>query len=162
MIGFQLEVPGEVELRDGPVLKCREVTQGGRTLGEFEVGLFPAALVIDRDGILADKACEILGREVTVRGGPRAVPVALPGGSGFRADAVHNGPLPYRFAFAIAAPDLGIDGGIMVVIRCASPDWPVADQMLRSLRILTRTGRIATQAEVDDAPLLRVIAPKRE
>jgi hypothetical protein len=31
--------------------------------------------------------------------------------------------------------------------------------MLRSLRILTRTGRIATQVDVDDGPLLPVVAP---
>jgi hypothetical protein len=162
MVGFQVEVPREVELRDGPTLKCREVLQGGRTLGEIEIGLFSAALVIDRDGILSEKACEVLAREVTVRGGPVAVAVALPGGSGYRAEAVHNTPLPYRYVFAIAPPDLGVDGGIVITIRCASPDWPAADLMLRSLRILTRNGRIATQAEVDGAPLLPVIAPRRD
>jgi len=162
MIGFQLEVPRELELRDGPTLKCREVLQGGRTLGELEISLFTAALVIDRDGILAEKACEVLSREATVRGGPIAVAVALPGAAGFRAEAVQNTPLPYRFAFAVAPPDLGVDGGIAITIRCASPDWPAADHMLRSLRVLTRTGRIATQADADDAPLLPVIVRRRE
>lgn len=150
-----------MELRDGPTLRCREVLQGGRTLGELEISLFTAALVIDRDGILAEKACEVLSREATVRGGPTAVAVALPGASGFRAGAVQNTPLPYRFAFAIAPPDLGVDGGIAITIRCASPDWPAADHMLRSLRVITRTGRIATQAEVDDAPVLPVVIPPR-
>jgi hypothetical protein len=159
MIGFQVEIPREVELREGPALKCREVLQGGRTRGELEISLFSAALVIDRDGILAEKACEVLSREATVRGGPNAVAVALPGASGFRAEAVLNAPLPYRYAFAIAPPDLGVDGGIAITIRCASPDWPAADHMLRSLRILTRTGRIATQTEIDDGPLLPVVAP---
>jgi hypothetical protein len=161
MIGFQLDVPREVELREGTTLKCREVLQGGRTLGELEVSVFGAALVIDRDGILAEKACEVLGREATVRGGPNAVAVTLPGGAGFRADAVTNTALPYRFVFALAPPDLGVDGGILIVIRCASPDWPAADHMLRSLRILGRTGRIATQQVEDDAPVLPVIAPRR-
>lgn len=163
MIGFQLEVPREIELREGATLKCREVLQGGRTLGELEVSLFTAALVIDRDGILAEKACEVLAREATIRGGPTAVAVALPGASGFRADAVQNAPLPYRYVFAIAPPDLGVDGGILITIRCASPDWPAADHMLRSLRVLTRTGRIATQADVDEnAPILPVIVPRRD
>ena len=157
MIGFQLEVPREVELREGATLKCREVLQGGRTLGELEVSVFGAALVIDRDGILAEKACDVLGHEVSVRGGPTAVPVMLPGGAGFRADAVTNTALPYRFVFAIAAADLGVDGGVLVVIRCASPDWPAADHMLRSLRLLTRSGRIMAQEDVDDAPLLPVV-----
>jgi hypothetical protein len=159
MIGFQLEVPREIELRETPTLKCREVLQGGRTRGELEISLFVAALVIDRDGILAEKACEVLASEATVRGGPIAVAIALPGASGYRADAVVNGQLPYRHAFAIAPADLGVDGGVAIVVRCASPDWPAADHMLRSLRILTRTGRIATQIEVDDGPLLPVVAP---
>ena len=162
MIGFQLEVPREVELREGATLKCREVMQGGRTRGELEVSVFAAALVIDRDGLLSEKACEMLGREATVRGGPNAVAVALPGGHGFRADAVQNTALPYRYVFAIAPLDLGVDGGVLVVIRCASPDWPAADHMLRSLRILTRAGRVATNDEVGDAPLLPVIAPRRD
>src|SRR4051812_15154126 len=139
MIGFQLEVPREVELLEGPTLKCREVLPGGRTRGELEISLFTAALVIDRDGILGEKACELLAREATVRHGPTAVAVALPGASGFRADAVISAALPYRFAFAIAPPDLGVDGGVAIVVRCASPDWSAGDHMLRSLRVLTRT-----------------------
>src|ERR1041384_5785352 len=102
MIGFQLEIPGEVELSDGPVLKCREVLRDGRTCGELEINLFVAALLIDREGILAEKACGLLAGEAQVRGGPSAVAVALPGASGYRADAVINATLPYRYAFAIA------------------------------------------------------------
>jgi hypothetical protein len=162
MIGFQLEVPGEVELREGPVLKCREVLQGGRTLGEIEISVFAAALVIDRDGILSEKAREVLSREAMVRGGPTAVAVTLPGASGFRADAVQNTPLPYRYVFAIAPPDLGVDGGILITIRCASPDWQAADHMLRTLRVLTRNGRVATSDGTDDAPILPVVTPRRD
>jgi len=167
MIGFQLEVPRELELREGATLKCREVLQGGRTLGELEISVFGAALVIDRDGILAEKAREVLGREASVRGGPSAVAVTLPGGAGFRADAVTNTALPYRYVFTLAPADLGVDGGILIVIRCASPDWPAADHMLRSLRIIGRTGRIATpdvevEVEVEvEASVLPVIAPRR-
>src|SRR6185436_4468517 len=132
MLGFQLEVPREIQLLDGATLKCREVLQDGRTLGELEISLFAAALVIDRDGILAEKACEVLAAEATVRGGPTAVAVALPGASGYRADAVISAALPYRYVFAIAPGDLGVDGGIAIVVRCASPDWPAGDHMLRS------------------------------
>jgi len=161
MIGFQLDVPREVELRDGSVLKCREVLRGGRTLGELEVGVFVAALIIDRDGILAEKACEVLGREAALRGEPTAVAVRLPGAAGFRADAVVNTPLPYRYVFAIS-PDEVVDGGVLITIRCATPDWPAADRMVRSLRVLTRSGRIATHAEFDEGPLLPVATPRRD
>ena len=160
MIGFQLEVPGEVELQDGAVLLCREVPQGGRTLGEFEVSVFPAALVIDRDGVLADRAREGIAHEAALRGEPTAVAVRLPGASGFRADAVQNTALPYRYVFAIAPDDI-VDGGVQITIRCASPDWAAADHMLRSLRILTRSGRVATHAEFDEGPLLPVVPPRR-
>src|SRR4051794_31829034 len=118
MLGFQLEVPREIELLDGSTLTCRESLHGGRTRGELEISLFAAALVIDRDGILAEKACEVLAAEAAVRGGPTAVAVALPGASGYRADAVLNAALPYRYAFAIAPSDLGVDGGVAIVVRC--------------------------------------------
>jgi hypothetical protein len=161
LIGFQLDVPREVELRDGPILHCREVRQGGQTLGEIELSVFAAALIIDRDGILAEKACEVLGREAALRGEPTAVAVRLPGACGFRADAVQRTPLPYRFVFAIA-PDEVVDGGVLITIRCTGPDWPAAEHMLRSLRVLTRGGRVATEAEFDDGPLLPVVTPRRD
>src|SRR5258706_13054525 len=83
-IGFQLEAPREVELRDGPVLRCCELREGGKTLGELEVSLFAAPMVIDRDGILADKAREVIGRMATLPRGAASVPVNLPGAAGFR------------------------------------------------------------------------------
>src|SRR5262245_22226349 len=64
-IGFQLDVPREVELRDTTVLRCREVRPGnggeGKPVGELEASVFAAALIIDRDGILSEKASEVIG-----------------------------------------------------------------------------------------------------
>lgn len=162
LIGFQLDAPGEVELRDGSVLECREVRPDGRIVGELEISVFAAALIIDRDGILEEKVCEVIGREVPVRGGATAVAVRLPGASGFRADAIQSTRLPYVYVFAIAAPDLGGDGGVLITIRSASPDWPAADQMLRSLRILTRHGTAPVTGEVDSEPILPVVVPTRD
>jgi hypothetical protein len=163
LIGFQLEAPDELELRDGAVVQWRELRQDGRVLGELEVSVFAAALVIDRDGILAEKACEVLGREVPTRRGPTAVAVRLPGATGFRADAVHPRPgLPYVYVFALAPHDLGVDGGVLITIRSASPDWPAADHLLRSLRILTRHGTAPLNDEPDADPMLPVVAPTRE
>jgi len=71
-MGFQLEAPRELELRDGAVLTCREVRQDGRIVGELEASLFVAALIIDRDGILAEKAEEAIAAECGARGGPAA------------------------------------------------------------------------------------------
>jgi hypothetical protein len=157
-LGFQLEAPGEVELREGSVLKCREVRQDGRIVGELEVSLFAAALIIDRDGILAEKAQEVRGREVRGRGAD-AVAVRFPGASGFRADAVQSTRLPYVCVFALAPHDLGVDGGVLITVRSASPGWPAADHILRSLRLLTRSGMAPETDERE--PILPVVAPPR-
>jgi hypothetical protein len=158
-LGFQLEVPLELDRFDGPVVACRELRPDGRLAGELEVSVFAAALIIDRDGILADKACDVLGRETGVACAP-AVAVALPGAAGFRADAVQQTALPYLQVFALAADDI-VDGGVLVTIRSAAPDWPAAEHALRSLRLLTRGGRIATSAEADAAALLPLVVPRR-
>lgn len=160
-IGFQFEVPGEVEVNKGPTIVCRELRHDGRLVGELEASVFSAALVIDRDGILAEKASDVLGTAIGRLGG-RAVPVVLPGARGFRADAVVREPLPYVYVFALAPADLGIDGGVLIAIRCAPPDWPAAEHALRTLRILTRSGRISTNFDAEDGPLLPVVAPSRE
>jgi len=131
-------------------------------MGELEVSLFAAALVIDRDGILAEKARAVTEQLAALRRSAIAVPVALPGGSGFRADAVAKSPLPYVYVFAIAPSDLGVDGGVLITVRCSAPEWAAADHMLRSLRILTRNGRVATNYEADDVPILPVVAPTRD
>jgi hypothetical protein len=156
-IGFQLEVPPELELHDGPELSCREVRPDGRVVGELEISLFAAALVIDQDGILAEKAVDALSRLTTLRRTVVAQPVALPGANGFRTAAVNSGPLPYLYVFAIAPANLGVDGGVLITIRAAGPDWAAADQVLRSLRVLTRNGRVATNIDADDAPILPVV-----
>jgi hypothetical protein len=161
-IGFQLEAPAELELREGPTLHCRELRPDGSVRGEIEISLFPGALVIDRDGILAEKALEAMNRLATLRRAVVPAPVALPGANGFRAAAVHTASLPYIYSFAIAPSDLGVDGGVLITIRAATPEWAAADHVLRSLRVLTRTGRVATNCEAGDAPILPVVVPARD
>ncbi len=162
-IGFEMETPGDLEIQPvegGPViLRCRERRSDGKPVGELEVAVFQAALVIDRDGILEEKVRQ--GIEAALEAGARVhgtTPVTMPGASGFRADAEIVRPmgaprpaLPFVYAFAMAPHDLGVDGGVLVTVRCASPDWPAADRILRSLRILTRRGKTAN--DVDAPPL---------
>lgn len=161
-IGFQLEVPPGIELREGPALQCREARSDGRVAGELEVSVFPAALVIDRDGILAEKAAEAMTHLATLRRAVVPTPISLPGANGFRAAAVCSAALPYIYSFAIAPSDPGVDGGVLITIRAAGPNWPAADHVLRSLRVLTRTGRVATNCEADDSPMLPVVASGRD
>jgi hypothetical protein len=51
---------------------------------------------------------------------------------------------------------------VLVTIRCATPDWPAADQMLRSLRILTRNGMAAANDDAEATPILPVVTPPRD
>ena len=184
-LGFELEAPEQVVIEDGVVLHCREVQQG-REIGALEIRVFAAALIIDRDGLLAKAACDELARHAKASDAV-AVPVQLPGTCGYVAQAIlprdatrggenapacppqerREGPLwidrsalPYVHVFAMAPPD-GIDGGVLVTVRSARPEWPAADHMLASLRLLTRHGVAAAN---DDAPVLAalgVIPPAR-
>jgi hypothetical protein len=103
----------------------------GKVFGELEVEVFAAALIIDRDGILETMASSATHTP--------AVAFDLPNASGYRAEAVKKGELPYLQVLAIALDD-AIDGGVLVTIRCAQPEWPAAEALLRSLQILTRHG----------------------
>lgn len=131
----------------------------GRTIGELEVEVFEAALVIDREGILEEKAHLAAGAE---RG--RVTPpvrVSLPGASGYRAEVqlvratgAPRPELPYVYVFAVAPHDLGVDGGVLITVRCATPDWPAADSILRTLRVLGRHGTTANDGEALALPLV--------
>jgi hypothetical protein len=159
-IGFELATPNEVEVQpidsDGTLLRCRQRRPDGKTVGELEISVFKAALLIDRDGILEEKASEIA--DGVAEGGARvsaAVPVTLPGASGYRADVegTRASPLPYVHVFAMASHDLGVDGGVIVTVRSAAPEWPVADSIMKSLRILGRRSKTANDVHAaDDAP----------
>jgi hypothetical protein len=148
-VGFELAAPRDVELApSGDIVRCRE-RQSGRTIGELEISIFHAALVIDRDGILEDKVRAAV--EAAIAAGANVlepVPIELPGASGFRADAEYRRgtELPYAHVFAIAPDDLGVDAGILVTVRSASPEWPAADAILASLKILSRTKPSANDA----------------
>ena len=161
-IGFEIQTPNGVEVQPGDVVRCREKSASGETVGELEVSVFHAALLIDRDGILEEKMHEAISSNSK----PGAhveplLPIALPGVSGYRADieeravGVAKSALPYVYVFAMAPNDLALDGGLLVVVRSASPAWPAADNILSSLRILTRRGVVANDGdEALSLPLL--------
>jgi len=130
-IGYVMST--DLEVTQGKTLRCCE-HRDGKLIGELSIEVFAAALIIDRDGILATKAGEATNTT--------AVAFALEGVTGYRAETVdRGGALPYRHVLAIA-PEDGVDGGILITMRCAAPEWPRADELLRSLRLLTR-GRTA-------------------
>lgn len=134
----------------GQAVRCCERREDGKPIGELEIGVFSAALIIDRDGILSAKASQ-------VSGGMPATPITLPGASGYRAEAVGTAPLPYLYVFAMAPDDLGVQSGVLVTVRSARPDWPAAEALLRSLRILTRNGVVAANDDNSGAFALPLV-----
>jgi hypothetical protein len=153
-IGFEIDPPGEVTVQThGTAIRCRQVAASGAAIGELELEVFHAALVIDRDGILEEKVAAAIARAAA----PGAqvlqpVPIELAGASGFRADSEptravgasdSRAPLPFVHVLAIAPDDLGVDGGLLITVRSASPQWPAAEAIVRSLRILSRRSTSA-------------------
>ena len=150
-IGLELDNPAAIELEPvatgATVVRAHE-RRDGKTIGELEVEVFKAALVIDREGILEEKAHLAADAEHGRVTPP--VRVSLPGASGYRAEVqLVRSKLPYVYVFAVAPHDLGVDGGVLITVRCAAPDWPAADSILRTLKVLGRHGTTAN----DDEPL---------
>lgn len=147
-VGFEIDPPLEVTVQPyGTTVRCQQLKADGAPLGELELEVFHAALVIDRDGILEEKVRAAIAKAAPGATVLQPMPVELSGASGFRADAepartvgaaTTTSALPYVHVFAIAPDDLGVDGGLLVTVRSASPEWPAADKILASLRILSR------------------------
>jgi hypothetical protein len=55
------------------------------------------------------------------------------------------------YVFAIAPHDLGVDGGVLVRVRSAAPEWPAADAILRTMRVL---GRNSSANDAEPPPTL--------
>jgi hypothetical protein len=155
VLGFELTPPQDVIVTPsgGGVMVAER--RGGRTVGEIEIRPFQAALIIDRDGILEEKAQSVAAAAGAV---VVAVPFALPGASGYRADvALRDTPLPYIHVLAIA-DEGGVDGGLLVIVRSASPEWPAADAILQSMRLVNGRGVV----HANDGDLrLPVVGPTR-
>jgi len=155
VLGFELTPPDDAIVTPGGGGVTVVERHGGRTIGEIEIRPFQAALIIDRDGILEEKACEVAAAAGAV---VVAVPFALPGATGYRAEvALRGAALPYIHILAIA-DDAGVDGGLLVIVRSAGPAWPAADAILHSMRLVNRHGVV----HANDGDLhLPVVGPTR-
>jgi hypothetical protein len=145
------------------VLRAHE-ERDERRLGELEFGIFSAALIIDRSGVLQ----ELVETTAAVAlGGPHSGARLLAAGhaefaggaSGFRMDVVlaagEARPLRYVSWLALAAEDLVLRGGIFVTMRAVGPTWPAASQMLDSLRIIGLAGAQGAAGGRIALPLVR-------
>ena len=122
-IGFQLDVPAGVELEQtdpagegrAVVLRALERDSSSRLIGELELGVFSAGLIIDRMGVLEElvrkTAEEALTGRVEVLGSGE---VSFErGASGYRLDVVLSEPgCPYVSWIALASADFAVRGGV--------------------------------------------------
>jgi hypothetical protein len=156
-IGFRLQPPAEAVLcaidppgpsgAGGAVLRVEERGPDSHLIGWIEIGLFGAALLIDRAGVLRDAArhaaeAALVGPARARLLGEGAVEFAG-GASGFRVDLLlqldDEGRLrpecPYGSWIALAGSDVVVGGGVSAIVRSAGPSWPHATSALDSLEI---------------------------
>ena len=154
-IGFRVRAPERVTIAPasgiaGAPVVCSEIGPDGNVVGEVEIAVFGAGLIIDRDGVLERIATEA-AEDAAATGGQvtGVMPVELESGvSGYRAEVELGGAvtLPYLQIFALASRDLAVCGGVLVILRAVLPAWPAGDVVLSSLRVLTRDGAQNDQA----------------
>lgn len=147
------------------VLRAFERSEG-RTIGELEVGIFSAGLIIDRSGVLEELVTATAGHLLS---GPAvgkllgSGSVSFAGASGHRMDVVLSADeqgearpaCPYVTWLALASDDLAVPGGVFVTIRTAGPTWGAAVHMLDSLRIGGLRGARAPAGPRMALPLIR-------
>jgi hypothetical protein len=150
-IGFRVDLPEGVVIEPGDPqpakLRCTERRLAtGRPLGQLEIRVFAARLIMDRDGVLLD-AARGLAEELFAP--PRdgwlgaTGPVSLPAGEAWRAEARvtrdEAGRLPafpYKTVYALGHPDAVTNAALLIVVQHAEATWAAGDEMLRSVRFL--------------------------
>jgi hypothetical protein len=150
-VGFRLDVPEGVviEPSDPKIIQLRATERraaSGRPLGELEIRVFAARLIMDRDGVMLD-AARAAAEELFAP--PRdgwlgAVgAMTLPAGEAWRAEVrvtrdEHGRlpPLPYKTVYALAHPNAVVHAALLIVVAHAEADWPAGQAMLASLSFL--------------------------
>jgi hypothetical protein len=129
--------------QNGVVVRAEE-RRGDRLVGELEIGVFSAGLVMDRDAVLAEMASAAADRALAPPGAGRLLSVGevtLEGGlHGFRADVWRSRgddglapACPYLALFALGG---GALGGLFVVVRSAQSEWAAGNAIVSSLHLL--------------------------
>jgi hypothetical protein len=150
-VGFRLDVPEGVAIEpsDSRFVQLRASERRastGRLLGELEVRVFSARLIMDRDGVLLE-AARALAEELFAppRDGYLGATglVTLPAGEAWRADVQvtrdetgHMPALPYKSVYALGHPNAIVHSALLIVVQHAEADWPAGDAMLHSLEFV--------------------------
>jgi hypothetical protein len=146
MLSLELDPPSGVELLpvSPDVVRMREQQANGAPVGELEVSTFKAQLLIDREGVLEEKA-----RTVAESADPGARvdscnPIVLSGVSGYRVEAAvrarERPALPYIHVLVVAPDDVRFNGGLVITARSARLEWAAGDAIIASLKLLGRRG----------------------
>jgi hypothetical protein len=145
-LSLELEAPTGVELvpLSPEHLRASERRPDGAPIGELEVTTFKQALIIDRDGVLEDKARTLAEAAAPAALVDSCTPIALPGISGYRAEAfvrsIQRPALPYIHVLVLAPDDLHINGGLVITARSQRLEWAAGDAIIASLKVLGRRG----------------------
>lgn len=154
---------------DAPLFRCEELGTGGRVIGALELHLFPVALVIDRIGVLAERARAWANRELTGSARWRLLvegEVELAGGTaGHRIDVLMQSnsegrfrpSAPYASWLALASRDAVVPAGVLAVVHSAAPVWRAGTVVLDSLEILGSSGAGSKPAGGSGGP--RMVLP---
>jgi hypothetical protein len=181
-IGFSICVPERLTLSQSPpiapdrarLVTVRELDRDGLLAGELEIGVFSAALIMDRDGILEQIASVEADRALAAPASGRReslLPIDYPGGAaGYRAEVVllRDGSgtvkprVPYLWFCALGTPDI-VDAGVFVTARATGPEWPAVEEILQSLHIVRQGGSwgAAPEPANDEIPHLPMLHRRR-
>jgi hypothetical protein len=150
-VGFRLDIPEGVVVQpsDPKIIQLRATetrAATGRPLGELEIRVFAARLIMDRDGVLLD-AARALAEELYAA--PRdgwlgaTGTVELPAGEAWRADVQVTRDerglipiLPYKSVYALGHPNAIVHAALLIVVQHAEATWLAGDEMLQSLEFV--------------------------
>jgi hypothetical protein len=125
---------------------------GGRVIGTLELHLVAVALVIDRIGVLSERARAAAEKELTGSARWRLLvegEVELGGGTaGHRIDVLMQSDkegrfrphTPYASWMALASRDAVVPASVLAVMHSAAPVWRAASVLLDSLEIVGPSG----------------------
>lgn len=165
-IGLRLRIPDSIEttpldataLAHGGVLAGIERGNDGRWLGAVEIDVFAAGLMIDRERALERLARDAADAMIEPPATGEVVSchrLELDSGpSGCRVEVALSrdvGAGRYVTVLALAAADLSVSGGVLLVARMLRDSWPALDELLGTLRIFGRGGE--TNQNVDEVRL---------
>jgi hypothetical protein len=132
-LGFRLLVPETVQVVRADAFHAVEPG-----VGELDISLQAAALIMDRDGVLEELIDQAVAELTTQNQATLSAigMVELPGGEAYRAelDLRDGSPLRHVTLLALGHADFMAPAVLFIRIRSRAPDWEAGRSMLETLR----------------------------